>query len=296
MAANAVAIESQPMAGEGSAFKRRAMPWLLVAPGLAVTILFLLLPLAFLIVMSFSAGSTFLTGASITYTVGNYVTIFTQQSSLIRTTVFQAAMSAILDLIFGFPFAYFLIRKVWYRDLVRAMMAFPLFGALYLSFGLSFLLLPNTLFGGMLVSIGINPVTWLYSTPTVLFALALGTFPFMVVNIATALQNVDIVLEEAAATLGASSLQTFWRVLLPLTRAGILSGLLMAFGWNLGVYVVPLILGGTADQNVLAVQMYIKGVKNSDYGMAAAEGIVLMLLASVVTYISLRYSRGALAK
>jgi len=296
MAANAVAIESQPMAGEGSVLKRRAMPWLLVAPGLAVTILFLLLPLVFLIVMSFSAGSTFLTGASITYTVSNYVVIFTQQSSLIRTTVFQAAMSAILDLIFGFPFAYFLIRKVWYRDLVRAMMSFPLFGALYLSFGLSFLLLPNTFFGGMLVSIGINPVTWLYSTPTVLFALALGTFPFMVVNIATALQNVDIMLEEAAATLGASSLQTFWRVLLPLTRAGILSGLLMAFGWNLGVYVVPLILGGTADQNVLAVQMYIKGVKNSDYGMAAAEGIVLMLLASVVTYVSLRYSRGALAK
>ena len=47
---------------------------------------------------------------------------------------------------------------------------------------------------------------------------------------------------------------------------------------------------------MLSVSMYIKGVVNNDYGMAAAQGIVLMLMASVVTYVSLRYSRGALAQ
>jgi putative spermidine/putrescine transport system permease protein len=174
-------------------------------------------------------------------------------------------------------------------------MAFPLFGTLYLSFGLSFIFLPDTTFGRVLVALGFNPVNFLYSTPTVLFALAIGSFPFMVVNIATALHNVEVTLEEASAVLGANAWQTLVRVLLPLTRSGMLAGSLLCFGWNMGVYIVPLLLGTTDDQRVLAVSMYIRAVKQNDYGMAAAQGIVLMLLASVVTYVSLRYSRGALA-
>ncbi len=294
MAAVEALREQQRAAGGSSPAVRRIMPWVLILPGLATTTFFLLVPLFYLLVMSFTEKSSFLFEP--VYTLDNYVEIFSQELYLIYTTVFQALGSTIIDLIFGFPFAYILVRKVRYRDLVRALMAFPLFGALYLSFGMKFILLPNATFGKLLVSLGLNPVDYLYSTPTVLFALAVGTFPFMVVNIATALQNVDVVLEEAAAALGANRWQTFTRVLLPLTRAGILSGSLMCFGWNLGVYVVPLILGTTADQRVLAVSMYIKAVKNNDYGLAAAQGIVLMLLASVVTYVSLRYSRGALAE
>ena len=51
--------------------------------------------------------------------------------------------SSILDLVFGYPFAYILIRKIRYREFVRTMMTFPLFGPLYLAFGLFYILLPN---------------------------------------------------------------------------------------------------------------------------------------------------------
>jgi putative spermidine/putrescine transport system permease protein len=266
---------------------RRAAPWLLILPGLATTTVFLVVPLAFLAVLSATRGSTFFQTPA--FTADNFRAIFAEQPYLLSTTVFQASGSTVIDLVFGFPFAYILVRKVHYRDLIRALMAFPLFGTLYLSFGLSFILLPDTTFGKLLVSVG------LYSTPTVLFALAVGSFPFMVVNIATALQNVDVTLEEASAVLGANPWQTLTRVLLPLTRGGMLAGSLLCFGWNMGVYIVPLLLGTTDDQRVLAVSMYVRAVKQNDYGMAAAQGIVLMVLASIVTYVSLRYSRGALA-
>jgi putative spermidine/putrescine transport system permease protein len=272
---------------------RRLAPWLLILPGLATTGLFLLVPLGYLSILSFTRGSTFFQEP--VYTTENFRTIFGEQMYLIYTTIFQAAGSTLIDLVFGFPFAYVLVRKVHYRDLVRALMAFPLFGTLYLSFGLSFIFLPDTTFGKLLVSFGFNPVQFLYSTPTVLFALAIGSFPFMVVNISTALQNVDVTLEEASAVLGAKGWQTLTRVLLPLTRSGMLAGSLLCFGWNMGVYIVPLLLGTTDDQRVLAVNMYIRAVKQNDYGMAAAQGLVLMILASLVTYVSLRYSRGALA-
>ena len=52
-------------------------------------------------------------------------------------------MASVLDLVFGYPFAYILIRKIRYREFVRTMMTFPLFGPLYLAFGLFYVLLPN---------------------------------------------------------------------------------------------------------------------------------------------------------
>jgi ABC-type spermidine/putrescine transport system permease subunit I len=83
-------------------------------------------------------------------------------------------------------------------------------------------------------------------------------------------------------------------VLFPLSRSGILAGFLMCFGWNLGVFVVPILLGGTAQQRVLSITLHQKGLSQFDYGLAAAMGIVLMALAFGVTWLSLRFSRGAL--
>ena len=58
-------------------------------------------------------------------------------------TLQLAALSTLVNLVFGFPFAYILVRKVRYRDLVRAFMVFPMFGALYIAFGMRFILLPG---------------------------------------------------------------------------------------------------------------------------------------------------------
>jgi ABC-type spermidine/putrescine transport system permease subunit I len=68
----------------------------------------------------------------------------------------------------------------------------------------------------------------------------------------------------------------------------------MCFGWNLGVFVVPLLLGGVAQQRVLSLTLYQKAVSQFDYGLAAAMGITLMILAFGVTWLSLKFSRGAL--
>ena len=61
----------------------------------------------------------------------------------VLVTLQLAALATVVDLIFGFPFAYILVRKVRYRDVVRALMVFPMFGALYIAFGIRFILLPG---------------------------------------------------------------------------------------------------------------------------------------------------------
>jgi ABC-type spermidine/putrescine transport system permease subunit I len=136
----------------------------------------------------------------------------------------------------------------------------------------------------------------LFSLPSVVFAMSIFTFPFMVLNIGTALGNVDPTLEEAAACLGARPWQTFRRIVLPLTRAGTVAGALTVFGWSIGTFAEPLLLGSANEQRALAWTVYQRGVVQTDYGLSTAMGVVLLGVAFVVTYLSLRYSRGALVE
>ena len=264
----------------------------LLGPAIVATILFSIIPLLYLFQVSLTRESSFFFTA--TYTLDNYQTILDRYLPTVWTTIYLATLSSLVDLIFGYPFAYILIRKVRYREFVRTMMTFPLFGPLYLSFGLFYVLLPNGPLGPVLEALGIEVTSLLYSLPAVLFGMAVFTFPFMVMNIGAALSNVDPMLEEAATTLGARPWQTFTRVLFPLSWSGIVAGLLMCFGWNLGVFAVPLLLGRLQEQRVLSIAMYQKGLVQFDYGLAAAMGVVLMVLAFGVTWLSLRFSRGAL--
>ncbi len=265
----------------------------LVAPALIITALFLFLPIFFVLLLSFTLKDSFF--AQPIFTLANYGDILGRYFANLATTIQLAAEAAIVDLIFGFPFAYFLVKRIRYRDVVRAAMIFPMFGALYLAFGMRFILLPGGPLTPLFQLLGLEGVQILYGHPSVVFAMSIFTFPFMVMNIGTALSNIDPVLEEAATCLGAHPWQTFRHILLPLSRSGILAGLLMCFGWNLGAFVEPLILGTLKEQRVLAWTLYQRGVVQFDYGLSAAMGVVLLALAFSVTYFSLRYSRGALA-
>ncbi len=265
----------------------------LILPAVIVTILFSVIPLVYLVIVSFTKESTFFFDNPV-YTLDNYVKIWDRYLPHVQNTIRLALLSSIVDLIFGYPFAYILVRRVRYRELVRTLMVFPLFGPLYLAFGIRYVLLPNGPLAPVLDFLHINATTLLISEPMTVFGMAMFTFPFMVMNVGTALSTVNPMLEEAAQTLGAKPWQVFTRVLFPLSRSGILAGFLMCFGWNLGVFVVPILLGGTAQQRVLSITLHQKGLSQFDYGLAAAMGIVLMALAFGVTWLSLRFSRGAL--
>jgi ABC-type spermidine/putrescine transport system permease subunit I len=266
----------------------------LLIPAILIAVLFLYYPLVFIVQMSFTAGGSFLSAAGPVVTLDNYRLMLERYLPNVWITIQLATLATIVDLVFGFPFAYILVRRVRYRDLVRALMVFPMFGALYVAFGMRYILLPGGPADPVLHALGIPNTALLFSLPSVVFAMSIFTFPFMVMNIGTALSNVDPTLEEAAACLGARPWQTFRRILLPLTRSGIVAGSLMVFGWNLGTFAEPVLLGTLNEQRSLAVTLYNRGVVQADYGLSSAMAIVLLVLAFAVSYVSLRYSRGAL--
>jgi ABC-type spermidine/putrescine transport system permease subunit I len=268
----------------------------LLLPAILLVLLFLYYPLVFIVQMSFTQGSSFLSPSGAITTVANYTLIASRYLPNLLVTLQLALLATIVDLVFGFPFAYILVRKVHYRTAVRALMVFPMFGALYIAFGMRFILLPGGPATPILHALGIASTDALFSLPSVVFAMSIFTFPFMVLNIGTALGNVDPTLEEAAACLGARPWQTFRRILVPLTRAGTVAGALTVFGWSIGTFAEPLLLGSANEQRALAWTVYQRGVVQTDYGLSTAMGVVLLGVAFVVTYLSLRYSRGALVE
>ena len=273
---------------------RRLVGLAMVAPAAILVALFLYFPMAFIVQMSFTEGSSYLSPTGPVYSTENYQLVASRYLPNVLVTLQLAALSTVVNLIFGFPFAYILVRRIRYRDVVRAFMVFPMFGALYIAFGMRFILLPGGPATPLFQALGIQSTAVLYSLPSVVFAMSIFTFPFMVMSIGAALSNVDPKLEEAAACLGARPWQTLRRVLLPLTRSGVIAGVLIVFGWNIGTFAEPVLLGSINEQRALAWTLFQRGVVQTDYGLASAMSVVLLVIAVVVSYFSLRYSRGAL--
>ena len=91
----------------------------------------------------------------------------------------------------------------------------------------------------------------------------------------------------AAASLGASPFKAFWKVLLPLSMRGVVSGSLLVFMSALGYYITPALIGGAQDQMISSIiAYYATGAAN--WGMAGALGIVLLAVTLMLYVIYLR--------
>ena len=122
---------------------RRLVGLALIVPALFLVFLFLYYPLTFIVQMSFTAGNSFLSPKGPQYSIANYSAMFGRFLPNVLVTLQLAGLSNLVNLVLGFPFAYVLVRKIRYRDIVRAFMVFPMFGALYIAFGMRFILLPG---------------------------------------------------------------------------------------------------------------------------------------------------------
>ena len=120
---------------------------LFLIPAGILAALFLYAPLALMVNVSLTTGSSFLSATGPIYAADNYALMLERYVPNLLITVQLAFFAMVVDLVFGFPFAYILVRRVRYRDVVRALMVFPMFGALYVAFGMRFLLLPNGAIG-----------------------------------------------------------------------------------------------------------------------------------------------------
>jgi len=114
-------------------------------------------------------------------------------------------------------------------------------------------------------------------------ASAVMAFPFMVRAIRVAFGEVDIRLEQVARTLGASPLETFFRVSMPLARRGIIAGAILAFARSLGEFGATVMVAGNLPGETQTIPLFIYSQANSPGGPEeSARMIVVCIVIAVV--------------
>jgi len=185
-----------------------------------------------------------------------------------------------LCLVLAFPAALFIARAPHRKNLYLQLVMLPFWTSfLVRTYAWIFLLRDTGLINTVLERIGLihHPLPLLYNDGAVLLGLVYGYLPFMVLPIYATLERLDPTLAEAAADLGARPLATLFRVIVPLTKPGIVAGCVLVFIPCLGAYLTPDLLGG--GRTVMIGNLVQNQFTTArDWPFGSAVSIVLMLL------------------
>ena len=216
------------------------------------------------------------------------------------SSLYYAGLTAIICLIIGYPFAYFMARAPKEKQpmlLLFVMLPFWI-SMLIRVYAIKALFNDSGIFvtsiGGLLKGMGlISEDLHVFGTPfSMMFGMVYVYIPFMILPLYSTLSKMDPRYWEAAADLGATPLKTFFLVTVPLSKAGIIAGLMLVFIPCVGEYVIPQLLGG-ADTlmigNVLASEYF----QNADWPLASALAITIILLVIVPMMILNKYEEQA---
>jgi putative spermidine/putrescine transport system permease protein len=214
--------------------------------------------------------------------------------AILLRTLWTAAVVTFCCLLIGLPYAMVAASvSGWKRSLLLGAVLLPLWTSLLVRTAAWMILLQdNGIINQTLMGLGLTsqPVALIYNRLGVVIAMTHVLLPFMVLPIYSVLLTVPNNLMAAAASLGAHPIRAFRRVLLPLSFRGVVSGVLLVFMAAIGYYITPALLGGASDQMLSSViAFYATGSAN--WSMAAALGLILLVLTLVLYAVYNRLSR-----
>ena len=249
-----------------------------IAPAFAWYVLLLLVPLAYIVLVSFCTPQSGW-GFSLSFTLQNYQRLFEPAYLQVFGQSFVVAtLATALTLLIGYPFAYFLTRidHRW-RLLALVAVELPFFvSSVIRIYGWEILLQSRGVINAALLAIGATrePLQLLYTDGAVLMGTIYTLLPLMVLPLYNSIEKIDGSLLEASRDLGASAWQAFLDVTVRNSTPGIVSGCLMVFVPSVGLFYVSDMLGGS--QTVLLGNL-VKSqfVESHDWPFGAALAVVM---------------------
>jgi sulfate transport system permease protein len=194
-------------------------------------------------------------------------------------TVLMVAVAVPANTIFGVVMAIALVRHRFRgKALLNAAIDLP-FAVSPVVIGLALILVygQNGWIGGWLADNGIQII---FSTPGMILATIFVSLPFVVREVVPVLREIGTEQEQAASTLGASGLQTFWRVTLPAIRWGLGYGIVLATARALGEYGAVSVVSGNLSGQTQTLTLFVEErFHNFDLAGAYAASMVLGVLA-----------------
>jgi iron(III) transport system permease protein len=196
----------------------------------------------------------------------------------LRNTLHVSALSTLLALVIGIPFAFFLSRyEIPGKNLIRTLGTLPLILPTFIGAEAWLMLLGrNGLFAKAFQGLGIE-IPSIYGWRGIVLVFTLQFFPFVFLMVSAALNAIDRSLEEAATNLGAGKLRVFFTVTLPVVTPAILSGALVVFYLCVENFGVPILIG--ENFKVLSTQAYNEFISELGGNPSMAGALSMILLA-----------------
>lgn len=217
------------------------------------------------------------------YTIDHYLRVFSTSSEYITNTLLYAGLAAAIDVVLGTAIAY----VVWRTKLIgRQWLDYIAMGALAIP--------------GVVLGIGYLRTFYEFNVPIVdkplaswwviiVIALAIRRLPYALRACVAALQQVSVMLEEAAESLGASKRRTVIRIVVPLMSGGIVAGFVTSFATAAVELSATIMLVSTESDAPLAFGIYQYMQSAAGRGPGAALGIVAVVIVGIATYVSHRF-------
>ena len=258
---------------------------LMLLPLYIFTIVFVLGPLVYMVVLSFlQRAETW--GVTNEVTLKNYLNILEPvYLNTFKESFKLAIISTVLIILIGYPFGYFMAKLTanWKKWVMMLLMIPFWTSSLIRLYGWIIIFRANGVLDKILMALGIteDPLKLLYTYPAVVVGMIYALLPFMIFAVYSSAEKMDWTLVEAARDLGASRIRAFLTVTLKMTLPGLLSGIILTFVPSMGLFFIADILGGN---KVVLVGSLIQDqlMKAHNWPFAAALAVVLTLLTSVM--------------
>lgn len=254
--------------------------------------LFFVAPL--LIILAYSFFERGIYGEIIySFTLENYVRSMDPLyvSTLWRSTRI-ALISTVLCLFLGYPLAWYIARQsANVKKFLLMLLIIPFWtNFLVRTYAWIFILRTEGLLNTMLLGSGLiqDPLQILFTEYAVIIGLVYTYLPFMVLPVFVSIDKLDPALFEASRDLGASAWQTFRRVMLPLTKPGIISGSILVFVPCLGAYITPDLLGG-AKNLMVGNLIHVQFLAARDWPFGAALSFIVMAIVLMLLVVYARW-------
>ena len=256
--------------------RRPAPSWLLLVPALGLLAAILLAPLGQSLLTSFGTPE---------FTLDNYARLFTDGVTLtvLGRTAQTAVIVTVVTFLLGYPYAYLMTRVgPRMRGLLLTIVLIP-FWTSVMARNFAWIILLQR--GGPVQSVfeffGATNVVFYGSAVGVTVAMCQVLLPFMVLPLYSSLGSIDRKLLLAARGLGSSPLVAFWKIYWPLSRGGVVAGLILVFTLSLGFYVTPALLG-SPQQSLIAQLLATRTTQLLDFAGAGALGMLVLVITLVL--------------
>lgn len=257
---------------------------LLAAPHIVWSVIFIVVPLFIMLYFAF-------TNADGVFTLENIKQIGLYKKAF-GISILYAVIATLITLLIAYPMAYFMTKvNISSQRMLMMIVMIPMWMNFLIRTYSWITILANTgIINTFLKSIGLGPVKLINTPGAVILGMVYDFLPYMILPIYSVMSKIDKSLLEASEDLGSNAFNKFRRVILPLSRPGIISGITMVFVPSVSTFYISQKLGGNKTMLVGDVIEYFFNAGPDYYNVASAISMVLMIMILVCMVIMNRFS------